>query len=297
MISLGKLSAGLAHELNNPASAIERSAALLENRLEESEQAARALGAARLTDAQLAAIDAARTSCLASSVPGVLSPIQQAEREDAIADWLSAHGLDSGLAGPLADTAVTLDALDRMANAVDGPSLDAGLRWTAAGCSVREIASEIQEAAMRITGLVMDVTDGIQAADNSVIESCAAGQNSGIADRNMRGDGDRQNGKHRIAGSGHVKNLAPMSRPINSGLSHARITDLAAGRGDMKTFRRAFLEHIEPVTTARDHHRGTSEMVEKSASRGLDRFIVVDREADIKARFFGVASDQSRATV
>src|SRR6185312_155380 len=41
MISLGKLSAGLAHELNNPASAIERSAALLEDRLEESEEASR----------------------------------------------------------------------------------------------------------------------------------------------------------------------------------------------------------------------------------------------------------------
>jgi len=39
MISLGKLSAGLAHELNNPASAIERSAALLEERLDETERA------------------------------------------------------------------------------------------------------------------------------------------------------------------------------------------------------------------------------------------------------------------
>ena len=60
MVSLGKLSAGLAHELNNPASAIERSAALLEDRLEEAERATRALGAARLTDAQLAAVDAVR---------------------------------------------------------------------------------------------------------------------------------------------------------------------------------------------------------------------------------------------
>ena len=45
MVSLGKLSAGLAHELNNPASAIERSAALLEDRLRRAEQATRALGA------------------------------------------------------------------------------------------------------------------------------------------------------------------------------------------------------------------------------------------------------------
>ena len=55
MISLGKLSAGLVHELNNPASAIERSATLLEDRLEEAEIATHALGRARLGDARLAA--------------------------------------------------------------------------------------------------------------------------------------------------------------------------------------------------------------------------------------------------
>ena len=60
MISLGKLSAGLAHELNNPASAIERSAGLLEDRLEEAEAATHALGVARLSDAQLAAVDSIR---------------------------------------------------------------------------------------------------------------------------------------------------------------------------------------------------------------------------------------------
>lgn len=157
MVSLGKLSAGLAHELNNPASAIERSAALLEDRLEDAEQATRALGASRLTDPQLAAIEAVRASCLATRVHGVLSPIQQAEREDAIADWLADHGLDAAIAGPLAETAVTLDALDRIAEAVGGPPLDAVLRWAAAGCSVRGIASEIQEAAMRISRLVMAI--------------------------------------------------------------------------------------------------------------------------------------------
>jgi signal transduction histidine kinase len=154
MVSLGKLSAGLAHELNNPASAIERSAALLENRLDDAEQATRALGASMLTDPQLAAIDAMRASCLATRVHGVLSPIQQAEREEAIAGWLRAHGVDADIAGPLAETAVTLDALDRIALSVDGAPLAAALRSVAAGCSVRGIASEIQEAARRISGLV-----------------------------------------------------------------------------------------------------------------------------------------------
>src|SRR5205809_5041797 len=80
LLSLGNLSAGLAHELNNPASAIERSAALLGRRLEDAEQSTRALGASGLTDPQLLAIDAVRASCLATPVHGVLSPIQQAER-------------------------------------------------------------------------------------------------------------------------------------------------------------------------------------------------------------------------
>jgi signal transduction histidine kinase len=157
MVSLGKLSAGLAHELNNPAAAIERSAALLDDRLEEAGRASRALGASKLTDVQLAAIDAVRHSCLASHASGVLSPIQQAEREDAIGDWLAAHGLDAGIAGSLTETQVTVEALDKIAGAVAGPTLDAVLRSVAAECSVRGIASEIQDAAMRISGLVVAI--------------------------------------------------------------------------------------------------------------------------------------------
>ena len=154
MISLGKLSAGLAHELNNPASAIERNATLLQGRLEDAERAARTLGASRLTDAQLAAIDAVRESCVATRVPGVRSPIEQAEREEAIADWLADHGFDVVAAETFAETGVTIDALDRLAGAVPGPALNAGLRWAAAGCSVRSLAAEIRESATRISDLV-----------------------------------------------------------------------------------------------------------------------------------------------
>jgi signal transduction histidine kinase len=154
MISLGKLSAGLAHELNNPASAIERSASILEERLDEAEKALRTLEACQLTDSQRATLDAARASCLGTELEGVLSPIQQAEREDTIARWLSDHGIDHDVAGPLAETAATLDALDRMALAVTGPALGAGLRWLAASCAVHVLTSEIQTAATRIAGLV-----------------------------------------------------------------------------------------------------------------------------------------------
>ena len=157
MISLGKLSAGLAHELNNPASAIERNAIILEDRLVEAEAATQALGAARLSDAQLSAVDAIRTSCLSKAVEGVRSPVQQAVREEKIADWLADHGLDESLADALADTQVSFGALDELAATVQGKSLEAVLRWSASGCAVRALASEIQEAAMHISGLVSAV--------------------------------------------------------------------------------------------------------------------------------------------
>jgi signal transduction histidine kinase len=157
LVSLGKLAAGLAHELNNPASAVERSARLLSEGLEASERASRALGGARLTDAELTAVDAVRESCLAAPPRGVRSPIEEAAREDALAGWLASRGADTSLAEALADTAVTREALDRLAAAVGGAALDATLRWVAAGCSVRGLASEIQEAAARISGLVTAV--------------------------------------------------------------------------------------------------------------------------------------------
>lgn len=155
--SLGKLSAGLAHELNNPASAIERSAQLLEDRLDEAERATMALGKARLDDAQLAAVAAIRHSCSATRATGVRSPLEQTEHEDSISDWLETHGVDTALAETLAETNVTFDDLDRLAAAVDGPALQHVLRWAAAGCVVRGLAAEIQEAALRIAGLVIAI--------------------------------------------------------------------------------------------------------------------------------------------
>jgi signal transduction histidine kinase len=154
LISLGKLSAGLAHELNNPASAIERGAVLIGDRLEDSARASRALAESGLTGSQLAAVDALREACTASRGHGARSPIEEAEREEAISDWLADHDLDVALAESFAETGVTIEALDLLAGALDGPALLVALRWAAAGCSIRGIASEVQDAAIRISGLV-----------------------------------------------------------------------------------------------------------------------------------------------
>jgi signal transduction histidine kinase len=157
MASLGKLSAGLAHELNNPAAAAVRSAELLADALVESDDASRALGAADLDAGQRSVIDRVRAACLHAATPGVLSAIERADREDAVADWLADHDVDDELAAPLADTDVTLELLDALGAALDGDRLRAALRWLAAGCTVRGLARDVERAASRISSLVGSV--------------------------------------------------------------------------------------------------------------------------------------------
>jgi signal transduction histidine kinase len=153
MVSLGKLSAGLAHELNNPASAIARSARLLQRAMTEADRAARALSLAGLSEIQLDAVDRIRDACTnASSNP--LSPLERADREDEIAGWLRAHGADLSALEELSETAVTIEALDEAAEHLEGARLDAALDWVAAGCAVRALASETERAGSRISDLV-----------------------------------------------------------------------------------------------------------------------------------------------
>jgi signal transduction histidine kinase len=157
MISLGKLSAGLAHELNNPSSAMERCAALLDRRIEECDEAARSLAAANLSATQIIAIDAVRASSMARANHAERSPLEQSDREEAIADWLTGHGLEMICAGMLADTEVTLEALQELAAAVPPQTLNPILQWAAAGCAVRNLSAKIQDCAMRISSLITAV--------------------------------------------------------------------------------------------------------------------------------------------
>jgi signal transduction histidine kinase len=157
MVSLGKLAAGLAHELNNPASALKRSASSLEGSIYQTEAAARALGAAGLSPQNLAAITEIQRSCIGSRTPAVRSPLDQEDRERAIAAWLKKHGASTTAAESLAETDITVGGLDQLAQVLEPRALDLAAQWLASDCSTRKLAWEIQRAAVRVYDLVAAV--------------------------------------------------------------------------------------------------------------------------------------------
>jgi signal transduction histidine kinase len=157
LVSLGRLAAGLAHELGNPASAAVRSARSLDDALKDIEQASASLGAAGLSPDQRAVIERVRGRCFARLSGPALSPVARADREEELGAWLRAHGVREDCAEPLAETSLKIAALDELAASVSGAALDAAIRWIAAGCLVRTLSAEIQMATSRIHQLVASV--------------------------------------------------------------------------------------------------------------------------------------------
>jgi signal transduction histidine kinase len=157
LITLGTLAAGLAHELNNPASAVMRSSKLLLESLTGAEEASRILASANLSQSQFAAIDQARAMCDAARGNAPRTPIERADREDELTDWLADHRATQEFAIPLADTGITPGALDLLAKTVTGDALEAALGWISATVLVKSLAGEIERAAERIHELVAAV--------------------------------------------------------------------------------------------------------------------------------------------
>jgi signal transduction histidine kinase len=156
LASLGTMSAGLAHELNNPASAAKRAAADLGETLEVLTDTVGLLvesGIEREQAAELVALQ--RDAVAISAEHSPLSTLDAADAEDAISDALGDVGVTEPwrIAEPLAASGLDPAFVARVAG-VAGPATAATLRWIAASLSARELSSELGEATERMSQLV-----------------------------------------------------------------------------------------------------------------------------------------------
>ena len=180
MLSLGRLAAGLAHELNNPASALARSAQELSARLFELEATALALGAEQLSPEQLAVIARMRAECDGAGARATLSPLERADREEAVADWMRRHRLDGETIAAAAETPLTVEGLGRLEQALGPEAIGYAVRSVVAACSVRSLTAEVQAAATRIHTLVAAIKGFTYMDQTRVPAPVAIGQ--GLAD-------------------------------------------------------------------------------------------------------------------
>jgi signal transduction histidine kinase len=156
LASLGTMSAGLAHELNNPAAAAKRASADLADALDVLGNSIGRFvesGIEREEAAQLVAMqrEAVRTAAKAEE----LSALQAADAEDELLAALEDHDVPEPwrVTAPLIAARVDADWLDR-AGALAGPALPGVVRWVAATLTARELAAELAEATERMSALV-----------------------------------------------------------------------------------------------------------------------------------------------
>jgi signal transduction histidine kinase len=154
LVALGTLAAGLAHEINNPASAASRAVDALQESTEGVLSALGRLADQSISAAQFAALDQLRRNASAPAVG--MSPRAIAAREEELSDWLVDHDVDQDwlIAPALAAAGLDVQWCDRVAAVLDRGALAPGLEWIAHALSVSTLLAEVKESTGRISNLV-----------------------------------------------------------------------------------------------------------------------------------------------
>jgi signal transduction histidine kinase len=178
LAALGELAAGLAHELNNPASATARAVDALQTTGDTMLSSLTHLAEQSLLAEQFVALDLMRRDLDPTALAS--APLELADREDVLAEWLEAHGVTDGwkIAPVLAAAAVDAQWCDRAYAVLNDQHLESGLEWVASALSAQSLLREVKESTSRISSLVdsiksytqldrasqqvIDVTEGIE---------------------------------------------------------------------------------------------------------------------------------------
>jgi signal transduction histidine kinase len=160
LIALGALSAGLAHELNNPAAAEVRAAEALGTRLQDARGAMLSMAPRLTKDAFKTLLDLLSEAVeRARSAPN-LSTLEAGDREDALAERLQAVGVEDAweLAPVLTSAGLEEAWLDRVIGCA-GETAPEAIRWLSAALDIEGLVGEIRTSAGRISELVAAMKD------------------------------------------------------------------------------------------------------------------------------------------
>jgi len=157
LLSLGRLSAGLTHELNNPATAAVRATASLRELVSKMRRKLGHLATSDVDPKALVALTELQESAVEKMAKAEkLSPVEVGEAEDVLSDWLEDHGLDDAwdLAPPLVAAGVNTEWLDEVAETVPATLLADGLHWVTYALETEQLMVEIEDSTDRISALV-----------------------------------------------------------------------------------------------------------------------------------------------
>ncbi len=158
MMALGRLSAGLAHELNNPAAAVRRAAARLSEHRARLPGLVLALVRHNVEEQGLSKLERLRAQGRDGDASGV-SALERGALEDELSDWLEERDVPEHwqLAATLSEAGITPEDLAEVARLLPPNALSDALAWLGGGIDSDRIVDEINAASGRIADLVASI--------------------------------------------------------------------------------------------------------------------------------------------
>jgi signal transduction histidine kinase len=157
LLALGSLTAGLTHELNNPAAAAVRATSSLRERVAGMRQKLKMIAGGKYDKASLEPlIELQQRAAEQVAKAPKLDPMEASDREDEVADWLTDHGCTEGwqLAPVFVQAGLYSEWLDQVLDTVGADMIEPALRWLNYTVETELLMNEIEDATTRVSTLV-----------------------------------------------------------------------------------------------------------------------------------------------